>query len=1351
MSILTALWLPGEGNGQTCPNLVQEGDLIASIPVSDYYNSFFNGAVPNWYSSLNSPHHVKVTETINGPTINYLCLPDEERNCLYSSNIWNEGIFTNISIKRNMFLSYDFQATAQLLKCGGESISVRFALGNELINGNSEIYTSSGNDPEIFPMTVFPVSGYEPVVLTVSDFRPIKDYSQFELLATNGNGSMVSFSDISIQCHTTALTVNLIQSGPNFQFFASNGNPSAPFVSYHWDFGDGTIISNVVEPNHVYTNPGTYDVRLYITDSNGCCGEWRSSVGISCETPVGHIDVKGDCPTFDFTILGGNNNVAGVSYLWDFDDDDVESPTDDGKFVSYTYTEGGQFTVTCVVTNACGESAEFTTQVTVDLPVPSFTVTDNCPSYTFMAPLVNGYMYLWDFGDGSTNGTGNMVNHSYNSNGIKEVKLTVTNSCGSVSITQNVEVNCIGPSSSCSNQSGCITIGTDINSQIRLSDLINGTNPIIPTINGYFGTRVIQGGCYSLKGRLIIDVMTDMRNTQWYCGPGATIEVKTWLFSATESVFQGCDQMWRGFIVPPSDGFLFGYGIALEEATIRDAWRGVELGNVSAITAQNCKFIDNYIGIRFGLDNSQSNNIYNKISTCSFESQYTMLPAFTGQITWSTIMEKGIDANGVGLLNVFSENNVQRGTFKNVKIGIHAKSSNLTIEENNFIHETPISNGYGILCQNMSGIANITNDNHFTNIYRSIEFNGGQRAAINIAGNVFESQLSLFSTINHKGIYVVNHPISAVTIQNNNFNYVRGIDVDVMGGLSYLDIINNDFYTNGVMNVPMVIKNVHTGSKIIDNDFYNTGLYIVNQTQMRDCSLFEVQNNISHESSSDFSTMFYLEGANKCIFRNNRIENEGIQFDVNGSEIVTGNGYCCNSTTMDEGDKSMLFSDPNGETKVRQNTIRYLELGETGDIGSQLNAGNIWLGANSLAKMLGATEQKAQDNRFTISQGQEQGTPESILTEPVDVSSIWFNSLPINAPNCNTHPECDLQPYFSGPYNPYLTIPEQDTSGVVPLPSQDCYAFLHSLDHALLLKSSSNPKDQIKYWNALIQLDYWVGLYGEEYWSDCIEWKDILDEQVKEWIAVDNEIKKLEKSFDPETEIACGHTMQLLKDAIGNATGVNPYDIPEITQQVKQTYEEISLYHTKYQSYINQGRFNGNAEAGKLKARVGALSAPYAFLEGRKLVWSVMLQKFQNGLVSITSTEWDDVAKIAAKCPSEGGQAVYEAINLLEHNGTYVTVNRSCNPTTPRSKNEILDQILVYPNPTTGVISIEIPDGIKADELFVYNLQGKVVYLSKITGNGTIIHLNFLEPGIYFYSLTNNNRKITDGKLVLIK
>lgn len=61
-------------------------------------------------------------------------------------------------------------------------------------------------------------------------------------------------------------TPNNVVCIPNPVIFNNN---SANGNAFFWDFGDGTY-SSAVNPSHVYTSPGTYQVTLVVSDTNGC-------------------------------------------------------------------------------------------------------------------------------------------------------------------------------------------------------------------------------------------------------------------------------------------------------------------------------------------------------------------------------------------------------------------------------------------------------------------------------------------------------------------------------------------------------------------------------------------------------------------------------------------------------------------------------------------------------------------------------------------------------------------------------------------------------------------------------------------------------------------------------------------------------------------------------------------------------------------------------------------------------------------------------------------------------------------------------------------------------------------------
>lgn len=62
-----------------------------------------------------------------------------------------------------------------------------------------------------------------------------------------------------------------------FQGYASGGEP--PYVSWHWDFGDGNT-SELQNPTHNYSEPGLYIATLTVTDSQDNTSNDTATVGI---------------------------------------------------------------------------------------------------------------------------------------------------------------------------------------------------------------------------------------------------------------------------------------------------------------------------------------------------------------------------------------------------------------------------------------------------------------------------------------------------------------------------------------------------------------------------------------------------------------------------------------------------------------------------------------------------------------------------------------------------------------------------------------------------------------------------------------------------------------------------------------------------------------------------------------------------------------------------------------------------------------------------------------------------------------------------------------------------------------
>jgi PKD repeat protein len=119
-----------------------------------------------------------------------------------------------------------------------------------------------------------------------------------------------------------------------------NGTGTGGITSWDWDFDDGNVGSGQVVTN-TYLNPGTYNISLIVTNSDGC------------QDTMIHQRVVVE-PVIDFTMIPtptcegyivdffGTGDYSFTDYVWDFGDGNNAI----GKNTSHIFTSGNTYTVT---------------------------------------------------------------------------------------------------------------------------------------------------------------------------------------------------------------------------------------------------------------------------------------------------------------------------------------------------------------------------------------------------------------------------------------------------------------------------------------------------------------------------------------------------------------------------------------------------------------------------------------------------------------------------------------------------------------------------------------------------------------------------------------------------------------------------------------------------------------------------------------------------------------------------------------------------------------------------------------------------------------------------------------------
>jgi hypothetical protein len=74
----------------------------------------------------------------------------------------------------------------------------------------------------------------------------------------------------------------------------------------------------------------------------------------------------------------------------------------------------------------------------------------------------------------------------------------------------------------------------------------------------------------------------------------------------------------------------------------------------------------------------------------------------------------------------------------------------------------------------------------------------------------------------------------------------------------------------------------------------------------------------------------------------------------------------------------------------------------------------------------------------------------------------------------------------------------------------------------------------------------------------------------------------------------------------------------------------------------------------------------------------------------------------------------------------------------------------VYPNPTSGLVSVDLTQFKTADSISVYDIKGSVIHeINEINNSELVLDLGGLKTGLYYININNSNRKIiASNKLI---
>ena len=225
----------------------------------------------------------------------------------------------------------------------------------------------------------------------------------------------------------------------------TNFNLGNNYSSILWDLGDGTIVNDSIKFSHQYPQPGTYSVKLTVSDAFGCVDSTIKQVTVH-PGPSAIFSSTNVCLNMPvaFTDNSAISSSTITGWKWDFTSDGTVDNTTQNP--GYTYATCGNFNAKLVVTSAKGCKDSVSQLVTVScLPTANYNTIPVCESQaTMFNDLSIGTIagWNWDFGDAG-NSIAQSPGHTYATCGTFNNKLVVTTDMGCKdSITKTVIVNC---------------------------------------------------------------------------------------------------------------------------------------------------------------------------------------------------------------------------------------------------------------------------------------------------------------------------------------------------------------------------------------------------------------------------------------------------------------------------------------------------------------------------------------------------------------------------------------------------------------------------------------------------------------------------------------------------------------------------------------------------------------------------------------------------------------------------------------------------------------------------------------------------------------------------------------------
>jgi PKD repeat protein len=171
--------------------------------------------------------------------------------------------------------------------------------------------------------------------------------------------------------------------GEIVHFDGSTSTSEIGITNFRWDFGDG-VLAEGPTVEHIYIDPGTFQVTLVVADKIGQRGSTEQPIEIIAQPPeqvppTAVIEGPTDGFVAEPVTFSAESSSSGSSpissFTWDFGDGTI-APASTNTTITKLYENPGTYTVTLTATDANSLSDNDSLQIEVDTrlegPVWSF-------------------------------------------------------------------------------------------------------------------------------------------------------------------------------------------------------------------------------------------------------------------------------------------------------------------------------------------------------------------------------------------------------------------------------------------------------------------------------------------------------------------------------------------------------------------------------------------------------------------------------------------------------------------------------------------------------------------------------------------------------------------------------------------------------------------------------------------------------------------------------------------------------------------------------------------------------------------------------------------------------------------